>query len=105
MGNTIERPQTATVGSNKVNLQTMQYIQQKGIKNILAISSSVKFCLLATCKADIYPKFGETMEWDTAAGHAVLNAAGGKIVELDEKIMQYGKAGFKNNNFIAFAEK
>lgn len=99
----VSRPKTALVGASKISLKTMQYIQQKHIRNIMAISSSVKFCLLATGDADIYPKFGDTMEWDTAAGHAVLLASGGKIVELDNSPMQYGKERFANNNFLAIA--
>lgn len=66
--------------------------------------SSLKFCLLARGEADIYPRIGPTMEWDTAAGHAVLAAAGGSVTELDGKPFVYGKAdkGFLNPGFVAW---
>jgi len=63
--------------------------------------SSLKFCLIAEGKADIYPRFGPTSEWDTAAGHAVLEAAGGEVVKTDGTPLGYGKPGFKNPHFIA----
>ena len=67
----------------------------------LVSGSSVKFCLLAEGKADLYPRFGPTMEWDTAAGHAVLAAAGGAVATLDGSPLRYGKPGFRNPDFIA----
>ena len=64
--------------------------------------SSLKFCLVASGKADLYPRFGRTMEWDTAAGHAVLIAAGGGVVEAETgEPLDYGKPGFENPYFIA----
>jgi 3'(2'), 5'-bisphosphate nucleotidase len=63
--------------------------------------SSVKFCLLAAGEADLYPRFGRTMEWDTAAGQAVLEAAGGSVTTLDGARLGYGKPGFENPDFIA----
>jgi 3'(2'), 5'-bisphosphate nucleotidase len=63
--------------------------------------SSLKFCLIAEGKADIYPRFGETSEWDTAAAQAVLEAAGGEVVTTDGKPLRYGKAKFLNPHFIA----
>lgn len=63
--------------------------------------SSLKFCLIAEGKADIYPRFGPTNEWDTAAGHAVLAAAGGEVVTTDGQPLAYGKPGFGNPHFIA----
>ena len=63
--------------------------------------SSLKFCLLASGQADIYPRFGPTMEWDTAAGHAVLAAAGGSVSHVDGRPLRYGKADFRNPDFIA----
>jgi 3'(2'), 5'-bisphosphate nucleotidase len=66
--------------------------------------SSLKFCLLACGEADIYPRIGPTMEWDTAAGHAILTAAGGSVTELDGTPFVYGKAdkGFLNPGFVAW---
>jgi 3'(2'), 5'-bisphosphate nucleotidase len=63
--------------------------------------SSLKFCLIAEGKADIYPRFGPTSEWDTAAGHAVLEAAGGEVVTTDGQPLAYGKPTFRNPHFIA----
>jgi 3'(2'), 5'-bisphosphate nucleotidase len=70
-------------------------------------SSSLKFCLLAQGSADLYPRFGRTMEWDTGAGQAVLEAAGGRVVALDPDggetgPLRYGKTGFENPHFLAW---
>ncbi|MEI6987585.1 MAG: 3'(2'),5'-bisphosphate nucleotidase CysQ [Rhodospirillaceae bacterium] len=72
-----------------------------------ACGSSLKFCLIAEGAADIYPRFGPTCEWDTAAGHAVLAAAGGRIRLVEGELVEggpllYGKLGFRNPHFIAF---
>lgn len=79
-----------------------------GATDYLPSGSSLKFCLLAEGAADVYPRWGPTMEWDTAAGHAILAAAGGRIVALDEAgresgPLRYGKPGFANPHFIAWA--
>jgi 3'(2'), 5'-bisphosphate nucleotidase len=71
------------------------------IKQQVHAGSSLKFCLLAAGEADIYPRAGRTMEWDTAAGHAVLAAAGGRVTDWDGKPFTYGKPGFENGAFIA----
>lgn len=63
--------------------------------------SSLKFCLLAAGEADLYPRFGRTMEWDTAAGDAILRAAGGRVTDLEDRPLTYGKPGFENPHFIA----
>ena len=63
--------------------------------------SSLKFCLIAEGKADIYPRFGPTNEWDTAAGQGVLEAAGGEVVTTDGRPLLYGKPRFSNPHFIA----
>ena len=68
----------------------------------VAAGSSLKFCLVASGTADLYPRFGRTMEWDTAAGHAVLLAAGGSVTRADDgSPLGYGKPGFENPHFIA----
>lgn len=71
------------------------------IKGHVNAGSSLKFCLVAAGEADIYPRAGQTMEWDTAAGHAVLTAAGGSVTDWDGKPFRYGKPGFLNTAFIA----
>ena len=63
--------------------------------------SALKFGLLAQGEADLYPRFGRTMEWDTAAGQAILEAAGGHVRDLDGRPLRYGKAGFVNPSFVA----
>ncbi len=62
--------------------------------------SALKFCLVAEGVADIYPRLGRTMEWDTAAGHAVVAAAGGRVTTLDGSDLAYGKPGFDNPHFV-----
>lgn len=68
------------------------------------IGSSLKFCLLARGEADIYPRFGHTSEWDTAAGHAIVLAAGGLVTTIDKQPFLYGKSkdGFVNPSFVAW---
>src|SRR5205814_9501194 len=63
--------------------------------------SSLKLCLVAAGEADLYPRLGRTMEWDIAAGHAVLAAAGGSVKTLAGKALGYGKPGFDNPHFVA----
>ena len=63
--------------------------------------SAIKFCFLAEGSADLYPRFGTTMEWDTAAGQAILEAAGGSVTTLDGAPLRYGKPLFRNPGFIA----
>ena len=63
--------------------------------------SSLKLCLVAAGEADLYPRLGRTMEWDIAAGHAVLRSAGGKVTDLQGAALRYGKPGFDNPHFVA----
>ncbi len=67
--------------------------------------SSLKLCLIAAGQADLYPRLGRTMAWDIAAGHAVLAAAGGEVLDLDGAPLRYGKAGFENPHFVAVARR
>lgn len=83
--------------------RTEAYLKGLKVKKIVSAGSSLKFCLLAAGEADLYPRFGRTMEWDTAAGHAVLAAAGGHVeIETGEPLL-YGKSerGYDNPAFIA----
>lgn len=80
---------------------TDAWLEKNGITEWVSAGSSLKFCLVAEGTADVYPRFGPTMEWDTAAGHAVLLAAGGKVVDLDGKPLTYGKPSLRNPFFIA----
>ncbi|WP_435257152.1 3'(2'),5'-bisphosphate nucleotidase CysQ [Thioclava sp. FR2] len=83
---------------------TDAYIGKYAVKDMTSAGSSLKFCLVATGEADLYPRLGRTMEWDTAAGDAVLRGAGGHVVRFDtHQPLAYGKAGWDNPFFIAFA--
>lgn len=83
---------------------TDDYIARYAVKDMTSAGSSLKFCLVATGEADLYPRLGRTMEWDTAAGDAVLRGAGGKMVRFEDHApFVYGKDGFANPFFIAYA--
>ena len=83
---------------------TDDYIGKYGVKDMTSAGSSMKFCLIAAGEADLYPRLGRTMEWDTAAADAVLRGAGGHVVRFDDHTpLQYGKDGFANPFFIAYA--
>ncbi|MCR9150845.1 MAG: 3'(2'),5'-bisphosphate nucleotidase CysQ [Rhodobacteraceae bacterium] len=83
---------------------TDDYIAKYAVRDMTSAGSSLKFCLVATGEADLYPRLGRTMEWDTAAGDAVLRGAGGEVVRFDDHTaLSYGKPGFENPFFIAFA--
>jgi len=82
--------------------KTDEYISNYQCKELVNAGSSLKFCLIAAGEADLYPRFGPTMEWDTAAGHAVLSAAGGSVLQAEDKQpLKYGKPKYKNPFFIA----
>jgi 3'(2'), 5'-bisphosphate nucleotidase len=83
---------------------TDDYIAKYAVRDMTSAGSSLKFCLVATGEADLYPRLGRTMEWDTAAGHAVLRGAGGEVVRFDDHSpLRYGKDGYANPFFIAHA--
>lgn len=84
---------------------TDDFIARFPVREFKSAGSSLKFCLLAAGEADFYPRLGRTMEWDTAAGHAVLAAAGGEVVDFRSlKPLAYGKPGYENPHFLAFAD-
>ena len=83
---------------------TDDYINLYSVEEMTSAGSSLKFCLVATGEADLYPRLGRTMEWDTAAGQAVLLGAGGKVVRFDDHSdLSYGKSEYENPFFIAYA--
>lgn len=100
-------PPTAVASRSHDTPETARFLEDHGIGACTAIGSSLKFCLVAEGLADVYPRFSRTMEWDTAAGDAVLRAAGGQTHTLDGEPLIYGKrnqthdADFANPNFIA----
>jgi len=92
---------TAVASRSHRDQATDQWLQTYGISQTIATGSSLKFCLVAAAAADVYPRFGPTMEWDTAAGDAVLRAAGGMVYTPDGSAFSYGKANYRNGAFIA----
>jgi len=81
------------------------FLEQFNIAERKEAGSSLKFCLIAAGEADLYPRFGPTMEWDTAAGQAVLEAAGGSVTTTDGKPFLYAKPSFRNPHFVAWGER
>lgn len=77
------------------------FLAGQPVARIERAGSSLKFGLIAAGEADLYPRIGRTMEWDTAAGHAVLAAAGGRVETMDGRPLVYGKPGFENPDFVA----
>jgi len=92
----------AVVSRSHLDPATKQWVERHGISDLARSGSSLKFCVIAEGEADVYPRLAPTMEWDTAAGHAVLLAAGGAVVGLDGCAMRYGKPDYKNGDFIAW---
>ena len=89
--------------SHQVRQPMEDFLAKHTVKDMIAIGSSLKFCLVAEGKADLYPRFGPTSEWDIAAGHAVLRAAGGSVKSFDGREMQYKKVhdNYLNGIFLA----
>ena len=92
---------TAVVSRSHDTPETDAYLSGYTIGGRVSVGSSLKFCLVAAGEADLYPRLGPTMEWDTAAGQAVLEAAGGRVLAPGGAPLRYGKAGFRNSFFIA----
>jgi 3'(2'), 5'-bisphosphate nucleotidase len=93
---------TAVASKSHLNQATIDYLEAAaGPCGYAAVGSSLKFCIVAEGKADIYPRASPTSEWDTAAGHAVLLAAGGLVDGPDGKPLRYGKPAFLNRAFVA----
>lgn len=82
-----------------------RFLERLGPHDMVAVGSSLKFCLLAEGRADVYPRLGPTSEWDTAAGQCVLEQAGGEVVDLAGRPLEYNaRSGLTNPHFIAFAD-
>jgi 3'(2'), 5'-bisphosphate nucleotidase len=93
---------TAVASKSHLNQATIDYLEAAvGQCGYVSIGSSLKFCILAEGQADIYPRAAPTSEWDTAAGHAVLLAAGGLVDGPDALPLRYGKRAFLNRAFVA----
>jgi 3'(2'), 5'-bisphosphate nucleotidase len=97
---------TALVSRSHLDAETVAFLARRPIAGRLSVGSSLKFCALAEGAADVYPRFGRTMEWDTAAGDAILRAAGGVVVDAAGAPLRYGKAGdaYRNGPFVAWGD-
>jgi len=97
---------TAIVSRSHGDQETEAFLAGLPIRARQAAGSSLKFCMLAEGKADVYPRFGPTREWDTAAGDAVLRAAGGIVTDTRSEPLRYGKSEtqFQNGPFVAWAD-
>ena len=84
-----------------MNEKTKSFIQSFKKFKLFQKGSSLKICSIASGEADIYPRFGNTMEWDIGAAHSILQSAGGRIIDLNLKDLKYGKKGLLNESFIA----
>ena len=94
----------AVASKSHFTQNTADYLEAAvGVCEHLSIGSSLKFCVVAEGQADIYPRLSPTSEWDTAAGHAVLLAAGGRVDGMDGTSLKYGKTAFLNRAFVATA--
>ena len=91
----------AVASASHLDTATTNWLAVRQINQTTSIGSSLKFALVASGQADVYPRFGPTMEWDTAAGEAVLRAAGGMVFHPDGEIYRYGKKDYRNTPFIA----
>jgi 3'(2'), 5'-bisphosphate nucleotidase len=93
---------TAVASKSHFNQQTADYLERAAPGcGYVGIGSSLKFCIVAEGRADIYPRLAPTSEWDTAAGHAVLLGAGGRVDGPDGTSLRYGKKAFLNRAFVA----
>ncbi len=97
---------TALMSRSHLDDETRDFVARHGIADALQAGSSLKFCRIAEGVADVYPRFGPTMEWDTAAGDAILRAAGGVTVAPGGGPFLYGKTaqGYRNGPFIAWGD-
>lgn len=81
--------------------RTDRFLADYPVELVISAGSSLKLCRVAEGAADMYPRLGRTMEWDIAAGHAIVAAAGGSVTRLDGEPLRYGKPGFDNPHFVA----
>lgn len=97
---------TAIASKSHRSPETNEFLDSQPVGDIISAGSSLKFCLIAAGEADLYPRHGRTMEWDTAAGQAVAEAAGARVTELDGSPLIYGKTarGYDNPHFIVWGD-
>ena len=99
-----DRGAVAVASASHLDAATANWLSDHQINQTTSIGSSLKFALIASGQADVYPRFGPTMEWDTAAGDAILRAAGGMVFHPDGEIYRYGKQDYRNTPFIAHGQ-
>lgn len=92
----------AAVSRSHLDQASQDYLAHYKIAGTISAGSSLKFCLVARGEADVYPRFGTTNEWDTAAGDAVLRAAGGRMLTPDGQVFRYAKPNYRNGPYIAW---
>ena len=97
---------TAIASKSHRSEETNDFLETQNVAEIISAGSSLKFCLIAAGEADLYPRHGRTMEWDTAAGHAVAEAAGARVTTLEHDPLLYGKRerGYDNPHFIVWGD-
>jgi 3'(2'), 5'-bisphosphate nucleotidase len=95
---------SAVVSRSHLNPETERILSKLLIAEKVEAGSSLKFCRVAEGTADIYPRVGRTMEWDTAAGDALLRAAGGLANDLEGNLLKYNKPDFANAGFVAWGK-
>jgi 3'(2'), 5'-bisphosphate nucleotidase len=91
----------AVISKQSRGQQMTELLELYNIKDVIHVPSSIKLCLVADGSADLYPRFAETMEWDIAAGHALIKASGGEIFDLSGRKIQYAKSQLRNKGFVA----
>jgi 3'(2'), 5'-bisphosphate nucleotidase len=91
--------------SHENSRRLAEFLQDYSVRERTKCGSALKFGVIAAGEADLYPRFGTTMEWDTAAGQAILEAAGGRVETLAGAPLTYGKPGLKNDGFIAWGRR
>ena len=100
-----EKGLTVIASRSHKDYKTEEFLKDFDVKELKAAGSSLKLCLIAAGEADMYPRLGRTMEWDIAAGHAVLRAAGGSVTTMEGAPFLYGKPGFENPFFVAWGKR
>lgn len=95
-----EKGLIAVASKSHRNPELEEFLARYDLAESISSGSSIKFCLVACGRADIYPRTGRTMEWDTAAGQGVVMAAGGSVTRMDGTPLTYGKPGFENPHFV-----
>lgn len=99
-----EEGAAVVVSMSHITKETEAFLETVTLASKVSASSSLKFCRVAEGEADIYPRFGQTCEWDTAAGHAIVEAAGGRVLTLEGQEFTYGKPGFLNPGFVVWGK-